>query len=148
VGVFRAVDAFLQDDQTGLLLVVGGPGSGKSSLMLRLGRRLRSSPALHPMIVPLLVELKGLSAGQLPGLLKRVLLDPHEGPGLDPSVAGTLLGQRPECPGLRLVVLLDGLDELQGDVASVRDLLATVCGGLRYPPGVLKVSRKGSISPV
>jgi hypothetical protein len=48
----------------------------------------------------------------------------------------------PQAPGsvtARLVVMCDGLDELQGGVDSVRDFLSTLCGGpgQAWPPHVL-----------
>ncbi len=74
-------------------------------------------------------------ASELGGLLDRALA----GAGLSTSVIAALRSQDPVHPLVRLVVLADGFDELQGDLTCVVDFVGTICGGAPWPAPLLKV---------
>jgi hypothetical protein len=86
-------------------------------------------------VVPVYIELKLHKASELSGLLDRALA----GAGLPASVIAALKSQDPLHPLVRLVVLADGFDELQGDLTCVADFVGTICGGAPWPAPLLKV---------
>ena len=59
--------------------------------------------------------------------------------GLLPAVIQALRTQDPAKPMVRLVVLADGFDELQGEPSSVRDFVSLICGGTSWAPELLAV---------
>ncbi len=134
------------------LVVLGDAGAGKSTFCLlqcqrQLDRgvstwldtpvsRLFEDAAL-PWI-PVLIELKAYKASDLPGLLPRLLMEKLL---QRPEVVEALHHQIPSGHAVRLLLLVDGYDELQQDAATpVRDLLTTLCGGedRLWPPWLLK----------
>jgi hypothetical protein len=86
-------------------------------------------------MLPVYIELKLHKASELGGLLDRALA----GAGLSTSVIAALRSQDPLHPLVRLVILADGFDELQGDLTCVRDFVGTICGGAPWPAPLLKV---------
>jgi hypothetical protein len=139
---------FLASEQQTLVLL-GDAGSGKSTFMWQLagrllgacGSQLLDTPTslceqtVFPVVVPVYIELKLHKASELGGLLGRALA----GAGLSTSVIAALRSQDPLHPLVRLVVLADGFDELQGDPTCVRDFMGTICGGALWPAPLLKV---------
>ncbi len=154
----RALDIVLADflasgGQT--LVVFGEPGSGKTTFMLKLGKELQESypisllcrpvsqrPTMaRPILLPVYVELKHYKATELGGLLHANLAK-H---GLSASAIQALRLQDPVRAMVRLVLLADGVDELQGDPSSVRDFVSLICrdnaGGIAslWHPALLTV---------
>jgi hypothetical protein len=139
---------FLASGQQTLVLR-GDPGSGKSTFMWQLAVRLLGAVGGHlldtptsrcrqdafPLVVPVYIELKLQNTSELAGLLGRVLTNA----GLSTSVIAALRSQDPLHPLVRLVILADGFDELQGDLNRVADFVGTVCGGAPWPASLLSV---------
>jgi hypothetical protein len=133
---------------TQMLLLLGDAGSGKSTFMWQLvvdllgacGGQLLDTPTsrcgqdVFPLLVPVYIELKLHKASDLGGLVEHAL----GSAGLAPSVVAALRSQDPLHPFVRLVVLADGFDELQGDLGSVADFVGTICGGTRWPAALLR----------
>jgi hypothetical protein len=134
------------------LVVLGDAGAGKSTFcLLQCQRQLAqgistwlNTPVsrLHEDAslpwIPILIELKAYKASELPGLLLRLLGDKYR---LDADSVAALRSQEPSRHAVRLLLLVDGYDELQQDVAThVRDLLAMLCGeeGRLWPSWLLK----------
>jgi hypothetical protein len=142
-----ALDFLVSEQQT--LVLLGDAGSGKSTFMWHLagalvwacGSQLLDTPtsrfeqSAFPVVVPVYIELKMHKASGLGGLLDRALASA----GLSTSVIAALRSQDPLHPLVRLVVLADGFDELQGDLACVRDFVGTICGGAPWPAQLLRV---------
>ncbi len=142
-----ARDFLVSKQQT--LVLLGDAGCGKSTFMWQLADRLlgacgsqlldtptsRIEQHVFPVVVPVYIELKLHKASELGGLLDRFLANA----GLSMSVIGALRAQDPSYPWVRLVVLADGFDELQGDLASVRNFVGTICGGAPWPASLLRV---------
>ncbi len=135
-------------DQT--LALLGEPGSGKSTFVWKLGQQLCAGSPLSsldtpvsrvpamtsPVLLPVYIELKQHNVGELGGLLDRTLAKC----GLLPATIQTLRNQDPANPVVRLVVLADGFDELQGDPSSVRDFVGLICDSTldsRWSPELL-----------
>jgi hypothetical protein len=138
------------------LLVLGDAGGGKSTFMLQLGQRLLSTPsgdplttpvsrlpaAVPPILLPVYVELKLWKADGLEYMLKRTLLQL----GLPEAVVEALRSQNPVQPLVRVVLLADGFDELQGDSTCVHDFVGTTCPG--WDPALLAVVVTSRVSRV
>lgn len=90
-----------------------------------------------PLLLPVVMELKNYRAKTLLGLLPCFL----ESLGMSIDAVNAIRTQPHDRPKVRLVLLCDGIDELQGDVSSLEDLAATLCGGpgLKWSPSVLTV---------
>ncbi len=137
-----------------LLVVTGEGGTGKSTLLQRLGARLASEGRAHlerPAAqqqpapwTPLLLELRQYTAATLRGIFPQYLKDvcgmPHE------VVTSLQTGTVPVCsagvPLVRLLVLCDGTDEMAdgGDGTGVlRDFVGRLCGGAAWPCSTLRV---------
>ena len=143
-----AVRAYL-DSRGQTLALLGEPGSGKSTFVWKLGQQLCEASPLSsldapvsrlpamttPFLLPLYIELKHYNVGKLAGLLDRTLAKC----GLLPATIQALRTQDPAHPLVRLVVLADGFDELQGDPSSVRDFVSLICGGTPWAPELLAV---------
>jgi hypothetical protein len=139
---------FLASTQQTLVLR-GDAGSGKSMFMWQLAGVLlgtcsdelldtptsRCDQSVFPVVVPVYIELKLHKASELGGLLDRALA----GAGMPPSVIAALRSQDPLHPLVRLVVLADGFDELQGDLSCVADFVGTICGRTSLAASLLKV---------
>jgi hypothetical protein len=146
VALCDVADRFLASGRQ-LLLLLGEAGSGKSAFLWQLCKRLLSAAppgllhqpvsrmpsAVKPLYLPVYVELKRCRADGLAGLLDRAL----RSAGLTPEAGQALRGQDTSAPMVRVVLLADGFDELQGDASAVRDFLNTVCGG--WDPALLAV---------
>jgi hypothetical protein len=131
------------------LALLGEPGSGKSTFVWKLGQQLcagsplssldtpvtRLPPLTTPFLLPVYIELKHYKVVDLGGLLDRTLAKC----GLLPAVIQALRTQDPAHPMVRLVVLADGVDELQGDPSSVRDFVGLICDGTPWAPELLAV---------
>ncbi len=129
------------------LLVLGDAGGGKSTFMMQLGQRLLSTPpgdllntpvsrlpaAAPPILLPVYVELKLWKTDGLEYMLKRTLVQL----GLSEAVVDALRSQNPVQPLVRVVLLADGFDELQGDSTCVHDFVGTTCPG--WDPALLAV---------
>jgi hypothetical protein len=140
--------AFL-DSRGRTLALLGEPGSGKSMFVWRLGQQLYEASPLRvvdtpvsrldaittPFLLPVYIELKHNKVSELGGLLDRTLTKC----GLSEPVIQALRTQDPAHPMVRLVVLADGFDELQGDPSSVRDFVGLMCGGPPWAPELLAV---------
>jgi hypothetical protein len=141
------VQTFLASGQQTLALL-GEPGSGKSTFAWRLGQQLCAGsplssldtpvsrlPAMtRPVLLPVCIELKYYKVNELVGLMDRYLTKC----GLWPPTIHALRTQHPANPMVRVVVLADGFDELQGDPSSVRDFVELICGG-SWAPELLAV---------
>ncbi|WP_431903135.1 trypsin-like peptidase domain-containing protein [Nonomuraea sp. bgisy101] len=117
-GPARHLDAASLVDEYGGGLVVGGPGAGKSSLLRHL-----LALAADDRRVPVLVPAAAL-AGDLP--LPRALAEgvyATLGSSVDDLDLAELLA-RHAAPGVPWLVLVDGVDELQGQEARARVLRA------------------------
>jgi hypothetical protein len=134
------VAAFMSSEHR-CLVVLGEAGAGKSTLCLLQCHRLldqglstwldtpvlRSPQDASLPWIPILIELKAYKASDLPGLLPRLLVEKHL---LKPEVVEALRHQGPSRHAVRLLLFVDGYDELQQDIATpVRDLLTMLCGG-------------------
>jgi hypothetical protein len=143
-----AQDFFTSGVQT--LALLGEPGSGKSTFVGKLGRQLLAhspvalldSPVSRvptmawPVLLPVYIELKHYNVAELGGLLVRALVEC----GLLPSTIQALRTQDPAHPMVRLVVLADGVDELQGEPASMKDFVGSICGAEpQWHPALLVV---------
>jgi hypothetical protein len=136
VGVMSEVSAFLESDHRQLMVVYGEAGVGKSTFLWSLGKLIRANDhgiGVGVRRVPVYVELKGFSAETLAGGLLRALKKA--------GVANEAI--KLNCEELhtrvQVVLLCDGLDELQGGVAGMTDIVTLLCGGSRWEPSVLKV---------
>jgi WD40 repeat protein len=137
-----------------LLVVTGDGGTGKSTLLQRLGARLASEGRAHLLRpaaeqqpapwTPLLLELRQYTAATLRGILPKYLEEvcgvPHE------VVTSLQAGTVPVCstgvPLVRLLVLCDGTDEMAdgGDgTAVLQDFVGRLCGGKTWPCSTLRV---------
>ncbi|WP_194909572.1 NACHT domain-containing protein [Catenulispora rubra] len=102
------------------LVVVGGPGSGKSAFCLMAANRLLEDPMNGGGRIPIVFELSAwrADAGKIPEFgrwLERRLSEEHRflaDPEYGTHTADSLLSES------RLVVILDGLDELPTDLAK------------------------------
>jgi hypothetical protein len=148
-----SVAAFLRSDHRSLV-VFGDAGAGKSTLCLLLGQRqLAQGVNMYQWLdtpvsrlhddsalpwIPVLIELKAYKVSELHGLLSQVLVSKCRVPA---EAVPAMRVQAPSGHAVRLLLLVDGYDELQLDTATpVRDLLATLCGGADnlWPPWLLK----------
>jgi hypothetical protein len=130
-----------------LLVLLGEAGSGKSTFMWKLCTRLlagsppgfldvpvsRMASPVKPLYLPVYVELKRYKADGLAGLLHNALLSA----GLSREAVQALRGQDTRAPLVRVVLLADGFDELQGDMSVFEDFVGTACGG--WDPSLLAV---------
>jgi hypothetical protein len=117
------------------LIILGEPGSGKTSLFKRLFRdacrRAATSPRKAPL--PLLYELRNLAErgtekGELTG---ERLLDILLSPLLESAVYGASRGAEDLGFGAGFLILLDGLDEVSGTLsASVVSAILDMCQSL------------------
>jgi hypothetical protein len=142
----HVADSFLASGRQ-LLVLLGEAGSGKSTFMLQLGTRLLAAmppgfldvpvscmaPSVKPLYLPVYVELKGWKVDGLDCMLKRSLVQL----GLSKAVVKVLRCQNPVQPLVRVVLLADGFDELQGNASAVKDFVGTACGG--WHPALLAV---------
>jgi hypothetical protein len=156
-----AVESLIQSSEQQSLHVAGDAGSGKSLFLRRLARRLLESqrvvgtPKLglqavlecpvamlpvdtFPLLLPVVIELKKYSVSELRDLLPSFLV---ESLGLPREGVDAVRTQSADQPKVCLVVLCDGVDELQGDLTELGDFTATLCGGpgSAWAPSVLKV---------
>jgi predicted Ser/Thr protein kinase len=141
-----AADKFLASRRQ-LLVLLGEAGSGKSTFMWQLCKRLlaasptslldvpvsRMPTLMTPLYLPVYVELKRYKADGLAGLLDRALLSA----GLSREAVQALRGQDTAAPLVRVLLLADGYDELQGDVSAVEDFVRTAC--VDWYPALLAV---------
>jgi hypothetical protein len=138
------------------LVLLGDPGSGKSIFLWQLGLQLlaggpfrlletpvsRLPTTSNPALLPLYVELKRCKADGLNGMLNSTLREL----GLDVLAVDALRNQDPACPMVRLLLLADGFDELQGDASAVVDFVRTVCAGWDPPlVSVIVTSRESRL---
>lgn len=163
-----ALTAFLASDQQTMLLL-GEPGCGKSLGMLWYANELlqaMSQALTRPLSgssrtdslpwLPVMIDLKLLSADSLPGQLQRQLDSLYKPLSDGASLFSALMDSVDPsvCRGsrVRLLVMCDGLDELQGGVGGMTDsFLTALCRGLQcsHASAVLKVvvtSRETAIS--
>ncbi len=134
------VAAFMSTEHQSLV-VLGDAGAGKSTFCLLQCQRLLDqgiSTWLNTPVsrlpkgaalswIPILIELKAHKVSELPGLLQKLLV---ERLSLRPDMVEALRHQVPSRHAVRLLLLVDGYDELQQDaVAPVRNLLTMLCGG-------------------
>ncbi len=88
------------------LMVLGGPGAGKSTFLRRMGLEVLNGGLYQHECIPVLIELKNFSAGELS--LEQAIVEEFRICGFPDSEITTakLLQQG------KLLVLLDGLDEV------------------------------------
>lgn len=114
------LDAFLSDRTSGLLIVTGSAGAGKSSLIAHwLENAAPTNTARHFISADLPVTtdpagIEGHLAAQL-----RALLDPSDAPSTADQPAGEQIHEMlqafvPAEAGDRVIIVLDGLDEAAG----------------------------------
>ena len=147
----NVVAAFMSSEHRSLV-VLGDAGAGKSTFcLLQCKRQLdqgistwldtpvsRLPEGAALSWIPILIELKAHKVSELPGLLQKLLV---ERLSLRPDMVEALRHQVPSRHAMRLLLLVDGYDELQQDaVAPVRNLLTMLCGGegRLWPPWLLK----------
>jgi hypothetical protein len=156
-----AVESLIQSSEQQSLHIAGDAGSGKSLFIRRVLQSLLESqhaagtPKLglraalecpvamlpgdtFPLLLPVVIELKKYSVSELRGRLPSFLV---ESLGLSREVVDAVRTQSADQPKVRLVVLCDGVDELQGDMTELGDFTATLCGGpgSAWAPSILKV---------
>ncbi len=160
------VEACILDDAstTQLLVVTGDGGTGKSTLLKRLGARLARNcrtylqrPAAERQPAPwtpLLLELRHFTVSTLYGIIPKYLESrlgvPHE--VVNAFQTGTLPVCSSGMPLVRLLVLCDGSDEMMtggsgtDEMSEVDDgtgvlqnFVATLCGGRAWPRDLLRV---------
>lgn len=104
------------------LIVIGPPGSGKTSSLRRLGLDLTSEHSNSAETLPILIELRRFLAGDLTPVGVSQLVGAHEALDLEAELNYPLSGGR-------LLLLIDGLDELAGsdEQLLLLDRLAALC---------------------
>ncbi len=124
------------------MLLLGEPGCGKSTVLFRVAQRalkdwheILSTPISRLRFndlpwLPLFVELKQCKPENLEGMLPRLLKEQyHYSDDVVTHVISALSHASASKPRLRILLMCDGLDELQGACADIGgDFLTTIVG--------------------
>ena len=129
----RDLVARCESDDRGMM-IVGPSGSGRSSILRYLGHSMAlGSPHLggrgRDSLFPIMIRANQLASRE--GGIENQILDAirkNHGPTAAAELPPTFLSDLIETPGLRLVIMIDGVDEIQNsrDLADVVDVIGRI----------------------
>ena len=107
IGSAQRLDGMEIADQEQFLMVLGGPGIGKSTFLRKIGAEaLKQNGRIGQGLIPVLIELKTLKKSDIE--LSRVIAKEFETCGFPAAAAFTIKALEQG----KLLILLDGLDEV------------------------------------